>query len=210
MFYYKRGGIIVYTVTILEYIGVFAFAMSGAYVAIEEKLDLLGIYILATVTAMGGGIIRDMVTDVGIPAFFSSHGAVLIIIIAATLAIFIKEKWTNSLFFVVMDSLGLAAFTVSSGVKAINNQYNLLLFIFVTAITGVGGGVLRDIIICKKPAVFRKDIYCIAGVMGSLALWYLYPVAGESIAIYTSLIIVIVVRIISYIKDLHLPVIYSD
>lgn len=199
-----------YTVTILEYIGVFAFAISGAYVAIEEKLDLLGIYILATVTAMGGGIIRDMVTDVGIPAFFSSHGAVLIIIIAATLAIFIKEKWTNSLFFVVMDSLGLAAFTVSSGVKAINNQYNLLLFIFVTAITGVGGGVLRDIIICKKPAVFRKDIYCIAGVMGSLALWYLYPVAGESIAIYTSLIIVIVVRIISYIKDLHLPVIYSD
>ena len=109
-----------------------------------------------------------------------------------------------------MDSLGLAAFTVLSGVKAINNQYNLLLFIFVTAITGVGGGVLRDIIICKKPAVFRKDIYCIAGVMGSLALWYLYPVAGESIAIYTSLIIVIVVRIISYIKDLHLPVIYSD
>lgn len=210
MFYYKRGGIIMYTVTILEYIGVFAFAISGAYVAIEEKLDLLGIYILATVTAMGGGIIRDMVTDVGIPAFFSSHGAVLIIIIAATLAIFIKEKWTNSLFFVVMDSLGLAAFTVSSGVKAINNQYNLLLFIFVTAITGVGGGVLRDIIICKKPAVFRKDIYCIAGVMGSLALWYLYPVAGESIAIYTSLIIVIVVRIISYIKDLHLPVIYSD
>ena len=199
-----------YTVTILEYIGVFAFAISGAYVAIEEKLDLLGIYILATVTAMGGGIIRDMVTDVGIPAFFSSHGAVLIIIIAATLAIFIKEKWTNSLFFVVMDSLGLAAFTVSSGVKAINNQYNLLLFIFVTAITGVGGGVLRDIIICKKPAVFRKDIYCVAGVMGSLALWYLYPVAGESIAIYTSLIIVIVVRIISYIKDLHLPVIYSD
>lgn len=199
-----------YTVTILEYIGVFAFAISGAYVAIEEKLDLLGIYILATVTAMGGGIIRDMVTNVGIPAFFSSHGAVLIIIIAATIAIFIKEKWTNSLFFIVADALGLAAFTISSGIKAIDNHYNLLLFIFVTAITGVGGGVLRDIIICKKPAVFRKDIYCVAGIMGSLVLWYLYPVVGESIAIYTSLTTVIVVRIISYIKDLHLPVIYSE
>ena len=69
---------------------------------------------------------------------------------------------------------------------------------------------LRDIIICKKPAVFRKDIYCVAGIMGSLVLWYLYPVVGESIAIYTSLTTVIVVRIISYIKDLHLPVIYSE
>lgn len=210
MFYYKRGGIIVYTVTILEYIGVFAFAMSGAYVAIDEKLDLLGIYILAIVTAMGGGIIRDMVTDVGIPAFFSSHGAVLVIIIAATLAIFIKEKWTNSLLFVAIDSLGLAAFTISSGLKAIDNQYNLLLFIFVTSITGVGGGVLRDIIICKKPAVFRKDIYCIAGIIGALVLWVAYPILGKSISIYISLSMVVIIRMVSYLKGLHLPIILKS
>lgn len=210
MFYYKRGGIIMYTVTILEYIGVFAFAMSGAYVAIDEKLDLLGIYILATVTAMGGGIIRDMVTNVGIPAFFSSHGAVLIIIIAATLAIFIKEKWTNSLFFIAIDSLGLAAFTVSSGVKAIDNQYNLLLFIFVTAITGVGGGLLRDIITNRKPIVFRQDIYCVAGIIGALVLWVTYPMLGKSISVYISLLMVVTIRMVSYIKGVHLPVILKS
>lgn len=199
-----------YTVTILEYIGVFAFAMSGAYVAIDEKLDLLGIYILATVTAMGGGIIRDMVTNVGIPAFFSSHGAVLIIIIAATLAIFIKEKWTNSLFFIAIDSLGLAAFTVSSGVKAIDNQYNLLLFIFVTAITGVGGGLLRDIITNRKPIVFRQDIYCVAGIIGALVLWVTYPMLGKSISVYISLLMVVTIRMVSYIKGVHLPVILKS
>lgn len=199
-----------YTVTILEYIGVFAFAMSGAYVAIEEKLDLLGIYILAIVTAMGGGIIRDIVTKDGIPVFFSSYGAVLVIFIAATMAIFIKGKWTNSMFFVVIDSLGLAAFTVSSGVKAINHHYNLLLFIFVTAITGVGGGLLRDIITNRKPVVFTQEIYCVAGIIGAITLWILHPIFGESISVYISLAVVVMIRIVSYVKGLNLPVILKS
>ena len=199
-----------YTVTILEYIGVFAFAVSGAYVAIEEKLDLLGIYILAMVTAMGGGIIRDIVTNVGIPVFFSSRGAMLIIIIAATMSIFIKEKWTNSMFFIVMDSLGLAAFPISSGIKAIDNNYNLLLFIFVTSITGVGGGLLRDIIINRKPVVFRKEIYCIAGIIGALVLWMTYPSLGKSVSVYMSLLTIVTIRMVSYVKGFNLPVILKS
>lgn len=195
------------TITILEYIGVFAFAISGANVAIQEKLDLLGIYILATVTAMGGGIIRDIVVNQGIPVFFNSHEAVIIILLSATLAIFLKGRWKYKTLFAFIDAIGLSAFVVSAGIKAIDNDYNLLLFLFVTSITGVGGGMLRDIITNRKPDVFRKEIYCIAGIIGALILWWLYPRVTGYIAISVALVVIIVVRMACYLKNINLPVI---
>lgn len=195
------------TITILEYIGVFAFAISGANVAIREKLDLLGIYILATVTAMGGGIIRDIVVNEGIPVFFNSQPAIIIIFCAATLAIFLKGRWKYKTLFAFIDAIGLAAFVVSSGLKGMENGYNLILFLFVTSITGVGGGMLRDIITNRKPDVFRKEIYCVAGIMGALALWFLDQYVESYIAISVALVLIIVVRMICYLKNINLPVI---
>lgn len=195
------------TITILEYIGVFAFAISGANVAIQEQLDLLGIYILATVTAMGGGIIRDIVVNQGVPVFFNSQPAVLIILIAATVAIFLKGRWKYKTLFAFIDAIGLAAFVVSAGIKGMDHGYNLLLFLFVTSITGVGGGMLRDIIINRKPDVFRKEIYCVAGVIGALALWFLYRRVESYLAISIALCVILVVRMTCYLKNINLPVI---
>lgn len=198
------------TITILEYIGVFAFAISGANVAIHEQLDLLGIYILATVTAMGGGIIRDIVVNEGIPAFFSNHIAIIIILIAATVAIILKGKWKYKNTFAFIDALGLAAFVVSAGLKGLNNGYSLTLFLFVASITGVGGGMLRDIIVGRKPDVFCRDIYCVAGIIGSLVLWFLFDYTPSYIATTSALIVIIVVRMICYVKNINLPVIKRD
>lgn len=195
------------TITILEYIGVFAFAISGANVAIQEKLDLLGIYILATVTAMGGGIIRDIVVNRGIPVFFNSQTAVVIIICAATLAIFLKGRWKYKTLFAFIDAIGLAAFVVSAGMKGMDNGYNLLLFLFVTSITGVGGGLIRDIITNRKPDVFRKEIYCVAGIIGALVLWVLYHRTEAYISVTAALIVIIAVRMTCYFKNINLPVI---
>ena len=77
-------------ITILEYIGVFAFAVSGAIVAIEEEFDVFGVYIIAIITAMGGGVLRDIVSDVGIPVFFTSYMTIPFIIAGTLLAIFLK------------------------------------------------------------------------------------------------------------------------
>lgn len=192
-------------ITLLEYVGVFAFAMSGANVAIQEEFDLLGIYILGIVTAMGGGIIRDIVTNVGIPVFFNSYGTIIVIFIATTLAIFLKGKWEDHGLFVTVDAIGLAAFVVSSGIKAIDNGYNLVLFIFVTSITGVGGGLLRDIITNRKPVVFRSDIYCLAGIIGAIILRILYPITGRYLSVYVSLVVIVLVRMYCYIKKINLP-----
>ena len=195
------------TITILEYIGVFAFAISGANVAIQEKLDLLGIYILATVTAMGGGIIRDIVVNEGIPVFFNSQPTVILILCSATLAILLKGRWKYKTLFAFIDAIGLAAFVVSSGLKGIENGYNLMLFLFVTSITGVGGGMLRDIITNRKPDVFRKEIYCIAGMIGALILWFMDKYVERYLSVSVSLILIIVIRMICYLKNINLPII---
>ena len=197
-----------YDIAILEYIGIFAFAASGAYVAIHENFDLFGIYILATVTAMGGGVLRDIVTNVGIPLFFYNYKTIPFIILGATIPILLRGKWKYTNLFVIIDAMGLAAFFVSSGIKAIESHYNLMLFLFATSITGVGGGMLRDIITNRKPEVFKIDIYCVAGIIGVLALWFLYPIVGSHIAEHISLVIIFAVRIICYFKKINLPTIH--
>lgn len=198
------------TIAILEYIGVFAFAISGANVAIHEELDLLGIYILATVTAMGGGIIRDVVVNEGIPAFFNNQTAIIIILIAATVAIILKGKWKYKNTFAFIDALGLAVFVVSAGLKGLDKGYSLTLFLFVSSITGVGGGMLRDIIVSRKPDVFRKEIYCVAGIIGALVLWYLFDRTPSYVATGIALIVIIVVRMMCYLKDINLPVVKKE
>ena len=197
-------------ITILEYICVFAFAESGAIVAIEEELDVFGVYIIAIITAMGGGVLRDIVSDVGIPVFFTSYMTIPFIIAGTLLAIFLKGNLKYKNLFVFIDAIGLAAFFVSAAVKAINSNYNFMLFIFAASITGVGGGVLRDIITNRKPQIFKNDIYCIAGVIGVTILWFIYPIIGMESAQFITLIIIVLIRMISYYKTINLPVICKE
>ena len=91
-------------ITLFEYIGLFVFAASGAIRAMEKKMDLFGILILATVTAIGGGVIRDVVTDIGIPVFFSNFQYLLVIMIATYSVIILRGeiRWRNS--FLILDA----------------------------------------------------------------------------------------------------------
>ena len=194
-------------ITILEYIGVFAFAVSGAIVAIEEEFDIFGIYIIAIITAMGGGVLRDIVTNSGVPVFFTSYMTIPFIIAGTLLAIFLKGNLKYKNLFAFIDAIGLAAFFVSAAVKAINSNYNFMLFIFAASITGVGGGVLRDIITNRKPQIFKHDIYCVAGVIGVTLLWFIYPVIGIESAQFIALVAIVIIRMVSYHKTINLPVV---
>ena len=197
-------------ITILEYIGVFAFAVSGAIIAIEEEFDIFGIYIIAIITAMGGGVLRDIVANVGIPVFFTSYMTIPFIIAGALLAIFLKGNLKYKNLFVFIDAIGLAAFFVSAAVKAINSNYNFMLFIFAVSITGVGGGVLRDIITNRKPQIFKHDVYCVAGIIGVTLLWFIYPVIGIESAQFIALVTIVIVRMVSYYKTINLPVVCKE
>ena len=197
-------------IAILEYIGVFAFAVSGAIVAIEEEFDVFGIYIIAIITAMGGGVLRDIVTNSGIPVFFTSYVTIPFIIAGALLAIFLKGNLKYKNLFVFIDAIGLAAFFISAAVKAIGSNYNFMLFIFAASITGVGGAVLRDIITNRNPQIFKHDIYCVAGIIGVTILWFVYPVIGLEVAQLITLVIIVLIRMVGYYKTINLPVVYKE
>ena len=184
-------------ITVLEYIGLFVFAASGAMCAIEKKMDFFGILILATVTAIGGGVIRDVVTDIGIPIFFSKYEYMLIIILSTILVIILRGriKWQTT--FLVLDAIGLSVFTVAAGMKAIDQDFNFMTFLFVSVITAVGGGVIRDILAQEVPNILKREIYAVASLIGAICLWFLSPLIGITYSSYICLALIFIIRLIT-------------
>ena len=192
-------------ISFLEYIGVFVFAASGAICAIENRMDFFGILTLAAVTAMGGGVIRDVVTNIGIPALFSDYISIGIILLSTTLTIIFrgKIKWKTS--FLLLDAIGLAVFTVAAGMKAIELHYNFLTFIFVSLITAIGGGVVRDILSKRVPIILKREIYAVASLIGSTVFWIISPWIGIYLSSYLCLTLIFMIRIFTYYYHIHLP-----
>ncbi len=168
---------------ILEIVGTIAFAVSGAFVAIKARFDIFGVLVIGCITAVGGGITRDIIIGVTPPAIFSKLYIVGIACLAS-LVVFIvayikrkkfdeireKIEHINNIF----DAIGLAAFTVMGTEIAFTNGIleNVFLSITIGVLTGVGGGVLRDILTETPPYIFRKHVYALASIVGAI-LYYL-------------------------------------
>lgn len=162
---------------IFEVMGTIAFAISGAMVAIRHKMDLFGVAILGLVTATGGGIIRDVIIGDTPPRVFrDSRYAILAF--GTALLVFIIMRFVKRLpagrfqsmldkLYFLSDTLGLAAFTVL-GIRSVGGDNGTLL-LFVGVITGVGGGVLRDVFCGAVPSIFREHIYALASAAGAAA-----------------------------------------
>ena len=176
--------------TIMELIGTVAFAVSGSLVAISCSLDLFGVLIIGCITAVGGGIMRDVLIQNLPPNIFSNLG-VLALAVLTSLVVFciayikrksfveLKEKidHINNIF----DALGLAAFSVTGVEVCCNSAHgdNIVLAVTLGLLTGVGGGVLRDVLVNEKPYILTKHIYAVASILGS-ALYYIISVYAGS------------------------------
>lgn len=205
-------------INVIEIIGICAFAASGAIVAINNKLDILGVIILGVINALGGGIIRDIILGITPPNFFLNGSYLVYIIISVflTIAIFILAcfkktlkyiiEFDNKFIFSVADAIGLAAFCVLGADLAINMgfQGELLLVVTVGCITGTGGGVLRDIMIGQIPIIFKKRVYLLPAIIGTLLYVYLLQVS-QLLAIIISMAFIITVRIFAVIFKWNLP-----
>lgn len=168
-----------------ELIGTIAFAVSGAMVAIQKRMDLFGVLMLGAITACGGGMIRDLFIG-RIPPNALVHPMNLAISALVSLAVFLiarllKEKYlsrteTVNKLFNVFDAIGLGVFTVTGSQAAIDVGYldSSLLVVSMGVITAVGGGLIRDIIIVEVPYVFTKHIYAVASIVGGIAYYWLY------------------------------------
>ena len=173
---------------IFEIIGTISFAVSGAITAINKKMDIFGVIILGIVTAVGGGAIRDLVLGINPPVTFTSPvyavvAAVtaIIVFIPAVLKFLHKKKAIYDYALLVMDSLGLAVFTVIGIETAVSNtsEFNSFLLLFVGVITGIGGGVLRDIMAGNIPYIFVKHFYASASLIGAAVCIILWNLIGQ-------------------------------
>lgn len=204
---------------IIETIGICAFAISGIIVAIDKKLDILGVAVLGVVNALGGGLIRDIILDVNPPALFSDEKSLIfmliVIIISVILFIFARYKksfkyiiqFNNNLFFNIADTIGLAVFCILGANAALNtgNQNDPFLIIVVGCITGVGGGIMRDILTGNIPIVFKKKVYVLPAILGTALYVYLTPLISANIAMLTGVVFIIVFRIFAIIFKWNLP-----
>lgn len=171
-------------IRITEYIGTVAFAISGVIVAINKRLDFFGAAVLGVTTAVGGGALRDILLGITPPMMFQNYVFVAVAL-AISCLIFIIEYHIGGIFskgrdylqvINIFDAVGLGAFTVVGVNTAIISGYsdNGFLVIFVGTITGIGGGVLRDVLAGRIPMVLRKQIYAVAAIVGAAFNFILY------------------------------------
>ena len=197
-----------------ELIGTVAFAISGAMEGVRHRMDLFGVTMLGLVTAIGGGVLRDLVIgEIPPKVFRDSRCAVLAMCIA--LAVFIVMKLSlrrkgsrlanlsEHLYF-LSDTLGLAAFTVL-GIESAGPTRNTGLLLFVGMITGVGGGVLRDVLAGSVPSIFRKHIYAVASLAGALADVLLMRILPAEIAMLAGFAVAALIRIVAAHYKWNLP-----
>ena len=166
---------------ILELIGTVAFASSGAMIAIEKKMDIFGVNVLGATTAVGGGIMRDIILGLTPPGAFSHPVYVLVAALTSTILFVIAyakptafESRVKTDYYVKLmfwcDTAGLGIFTVvgiQAAVRAVGGE-NVFFFVFIGTLTGVGGGVLRDIMAGETPYILVKHIYACAAIAGGI------------------------------------------
>lgn len=201
-------------VFVLELIGTVAFAVSGAIVGIKKQMDLFGVIVLGICTAVGGGIVRDLVLGVTPPVTFQNPvytltaAAVSVLMFLPHMRARIgRHEPVFDRLLLVMDAVGLGVFTVV-GVQCAYQQsedYTLFLLIFVGLITGVGGGVLRDVFSGERPYIFVRHFYACASIIGALICALCWNRLGANAAMLFGAAAIVVLRLLAAYYHWSLP-----
>lgn len=201
----------------MELIGTTAFSCSGAMTAIRKRLDLLGIVVLGVITAVGGGMIRDVLIGVHPPTLFIKPIYVTMAVVSAILMFLaMKSRRLTRLLLEVeyydwvmnlLDAVGLGAFTVVGVNTAISAGYEdyLFLTVFLGVITGVGGGLLRDMMAGEIPAILKKHVYACASIAGALCYVIIITYIPTDAALILSAALVILIRLLARHYKWNLP-----
>lgn len=160
----------------IDIIGIISFAISGFLISIKHNLDMLGIFLMAFLTALGGGIIRDTIAG-RIPYSFVDSILPMTVLITVILSIILKlhqkENLERKELFIMSDSLGLISFSISGALVAIDANANYFGVIILAFTTAVGGGIIRDTLINHVPMVLTKDFYGTVAIIVATVLYIL-------------------------------------
>ncbi len=199
---------------IADIIGITAFALSGYLVAVRNHLDLLGILIASFLTALGGGIVRDVIlntTPFTFKEYYPATTVLIVLFLAFVFKIYKKKDVERKLFFVISDTIGLVAFSITGALLALEAEFNIFGVIILSFLTAVGGGLTRDILINKVPAVLVSDFYGSIALLVALLLFladtlnYLNEISILFISLFA-----IGLRLLAYFKGWRLPKIGLD
>ena len=191
--------------TILEITGTIAFAAAGSLVGIKKRLDIFGVAMLAVTTAVGGGIIRDTLLGNAPPLAFRNPVFILLsLAVSVIVSFYVIPVARRKTLLTVCDAVGLGAFTVTGAGLALAHD-NPLLVILLGVMTGIGGGILRDVLIREIPLVFQKEIYAVASTIGALSFYGLQMVMPYGQALYPAFFTTVAIRLLSVRYNVNLP-----
>ena len=195
------------TISALDFLGTMVFAITGLLAASRKQLDLFGAIVIAMVTAIGGGTLRDLILDQ--PVFWVTQPLYIYIVVVAALFMFFYAKFKPSpmRLLLYLDALGLAVFTAIGAQKAMDLGLSDPIIIMTAIMTGVVGGVIRDVLMGEVPLIFRKEIYATASFVGaSVMLLVANFVEQQEVAVILCIVVVFSLRILAIIANYSLPV----
>lgn len=204
---------------LLDILGVFVFALSGALVAVRKGLDLVGVVVLAWVAGLGGGIMRDVFLGATPPVGISDWRLLVPVVLAGALTFWWQRRLRNAYLgraggrmtlltasVRTLDAVGLAFFAVSGSLKALDYETGALAAVLLGVVTAVGGGALRDVLAGQVPEVLRRELYAVPALIGATVVvvanhWgHLNP-----IVIWGSVVLVFVIRMTAVALNLNVP-----
>ncbi|HPD13687.1 MAG TPA: trimeric intracellular cation channel family protein [Planctomycetota bacterium] len=194
------------TIQFLDYLGTLAFAVSGALKGVRKEMDIFGVAVLATVTAIGGGTIRDTLLKADV--FWLRDPVYVPLAVAAAIGVFVLYHWVQRgrWELLIADAVGLGVFAAIGAVKAWDAGTGLVGVVTMACLTGVGGGIIRDVLARDVPAVLREEVYASATMAGAFLFYVLMRAgAGQGVAVWAAACLTLAVRLASIALRWHLP-----
>lgn len=194
-------------VLVLDLLGVFVFALSGATLAVQSRLDAFGVLVLAGAAALGGGVLRDLLLDAPVAAL--QDGRYLLVPPVAAALVFFFSPLVERLGPLVRlsDAAGLGLFVVSGTTKALNAGLGTVPAVVVGCLTGIGGGVARDVLAGVVPVVLRREVYAVPAVLGAFLVAGLHGSDQRGpVAVASAVLLVFGLRMLGVWRDWHAPV----
>ncbi|WP_055437524.1 trimeric intracellular cation channel family protein [Lacinutrix algicola] len=195
---------------IIDILGTLAFSISGVLIALNKRMDAFGVLIIAFVTAVGGGTLRDVLIGDTPVSWMKDMTFVYVVLISTILAVIFKSKidyLRKSLF--LFDTIGIGLYTVVGIEKGINAGLHPIICIALGTMSACFGGVIRDILCNEIPVIFRKEVYATACILGGIVYFIIkrLPIEGNLVFIIAGLV-VIIIRILAVKFKLRLPNLY--
>lgn len=204
---------------VLDIVGIFVFALSGGLVGVRARLDVFGVAVLAWVTGLGGGIIRDVLIGDVPPPGISNPWFIVTVLVAGLVTFVFHSLFVDlsrsrprlqlgriSHAVKTLDAVGLATFAVSGSLKAVNLGAPPLACIFVGGMTAVGGGMIRDVLVGQVPEVLKRELYAIPALLGASFIVVAHELDALSLpVVWMALLLTLGIRMAAIFFDLNAP-----